>query len=145
MTVPAHNPPQSTLVVARYALIFAGGALGALLRVVLLSLDATTLSALFWINVAGSFALGALLAGLSSLPVSLLATNTRAFLGTGMLAGFTSYSALALGVTGLLSVDLLVALGYGLATVIVGVLAAWLGQTLVLLALPSTRRSGGVS
>lgn len=144
MTDPAHNPPQATQLVARYALIFAGGALGALLRVVLLSLDATTLFALFWINVAGSFLLGALVAGLSLLPASLLTTHTRAFFGTGILAGFTSYSALALGVTGLISVDLLVALGYGLATVIVGVLAAWLGQTLVLLAVSGARRSGGV-
>lgn len=131
--------------VARYALIFVGGALGALLRVVLLSFDATTLLALFWINVAGSFALGALLAGLSMFAESAIAMNIRALFGTGVLAGFTSYSALALGVTGLLSVDLIVAIGYGLATVIAGVLAAWLGQSLVLRSLPGSRRSGGIS
>lgn len=131
---------HSRQVVIRYALIFLGGALGALLRAVLLTEAQSSLLTLFVINLSGSFALGLLLAALSRLQPSRAALQARSFLGTGVLAGYTSYSALALGVTELGSSSVAEAIGYGLSTVVLGVLCAWLGN--VLMSILLNARSG---
>lgn len=112
-----------------------GGALGAVSRY-LLTLGLGPLIgapvATLIINVVGCGLLGVLLtvlarigAGGRSLP------TVRLLLGTGLLGGFTTYSALATD-TGLLldSGRFLAALGYGLGSVLLGLLAAWAGMLL---------------
>lgn len=87
----------------RILLVFAGGAVGAVLRAMLLALPSTQdpRAESFWlaaINVVGSFMLGSLLGALSSPAVTTTFRSDalRALLGTGLLGGFTSYSTLVL-------------------------------------------------
>ncbi|MBK0417758.1 CrcB family protein [Leucobacter sp. CSA1] len=80
-------------------LVFAGGAAGALLRVLLLAIPAAhgpalEAAALAAVNVLGSLALGTLLGAVTA--ATPRADAVRAGLGTGVLGGFTSYSALVL-------------------------------------------------
>ena len=70
-------------------LVFAGGGLGALLRYLVTLVVAGPLSTLL-VNVVGSFAIG-LLAGLQP-----EGTNLRLFLVTGLLGGFTTFSAFSI-------------------------------------------------
>ncbi|MGO1538669.1 MAG: fluoride efflux transporter FluC [Leucobacter sp.] len=119
-------------------LVFAGGALGALARVLLL---AAPLSAMLpWpggtageslelacINVVGSFLLGWLT---SRIPTTTpRGRSVRLFLGTGALGGFTSYSSLillTLPFGGAFPLGLILAV----LSLLVGVAAAWLGLQL---------------
>ncbi|MBO1805632.1 fluoride efflux transporter FluC [Leucobacter ruminantium] len=85
------------------------------------------------INVAGAYLLGLLAEGLAP-GGSDRWRATRLLLGTGVLGGFTTYSALAVGSAELLlggtsgsPVDPGLAVGYGLATIALGGLASWLG------------------
>lgn len=87
----------------------------------------------FWINLSGSFVLGALLEFLAA---SSLDANwqrgLRLGLGTGLLGGFTTYStfateAAALGTSGAFPISL----GYAVASVVAGVLLAASGMLLV--------------
>lgn len=80
------------------------------------------------INLLGAFLLAVLVQTLSARTDSARSRAVRLALGTGMLGGFTTYSALA--------VDTLLlgggghpgaAIGYALATVVGGGLASWLG------------------
>lgn len=82
------------------------------------------------INVAGAFILGFLLDLLPRLgPDTGGRRVLRLFIGTGMLGGFTTYSALATDAASLTSDGLpLAGLGYALVSVIVGVLAAAAGM-----------------
>ncbi|WP_307487176.1 fluoride efflux transporter FluC [Microbacterium trichothecenolyticum] len=73
------------------------------------------------INVAGAFAIGILFGWRARMPESSRAQRAQLFLGTGVLGGFTTYSALAVE-----STDLAL-LWWGVATVIVGTAAAWAG------------------
>jgi CrcB protein len=86
----------------------------------------------FWINLSGSFILGALLEFLAA---SALDANwqrgLRLGLGTGLISGFTTYSTFAaetaaLGTSG----AILVSLGYALVSVTAGVLLAAAGMLL---------------
>ena len=95
-TTPATLPLGAA---PRLALIFLGGAAGALLRTVLLfpvagSNPAAEAALLLGINVIGALLLGALVTGVTA--VTSRADATRALLGTGVLGGFTSYSSLVL-------------------------------------------------
>jgi len=81
-----------------YALVFLGGGLGAALRLGVNRLALTLLGPAFpWgtlaVNVAGSFALG-LLVGLFAAPET--GQPMRLFLATGVLGGFTTFSAFSL-------------------------------------------------
>jgi len=84
----------------------------------------------FWINLAGSFVLGALLESLSASPLSeAWQRGLRLGLGTGLLGGFTTYSTFAtetavLGTSGAVAVSF----GYALASVASGVLLAAAGM-----------------
>lgn len=81
------------------------------------------------VNITGSFALGALLAALVARgDDDAHRRTTRLLLGTGLLGGYTTYSALAVETHTLLRTDH-VALGltYALATVLAGLLAALVG------------------
>jgi CrcB protein len=74
---------------ASFPLVFAGGAIGAVLRVLALALplDWSGPFALLAVNVLGAFLLGLVTASIRHEAVRLL-------LGTGLLGGFTSYSAM---------------------------------------------------
>lgn len=104
----------STLPVNHAALVFAGGAVGTLLRALIL-------------NVIGAFALGALNGALAHRAESAGVRRIRLLLGTGVLGGFTTYSAFAV----MVAAD---PTGWTLAsavlTVVLGTAAAWGGLAL---------------
>ncbi len=114
------------------ALVFVGGALGVFGRELLMFVlpDASGLPlAILVANLLGAFLLGLLLEAMTRPgPETELRSGWRLLLGTGLLGGFTTYSALAQAVA-LLFADheLLLALGYGLVTVLLGLVASWGG------------------
>jgi len=125
-TRPPHLRPGAILLVA------AGGAVGTAARygtaLVLPPLGAVPVATIA-VNLVGAFLLGLLLAGLARRgPDTGRRLTLRLLLGTGVLGGFTTYSSLAtetatLGAAG----DVLTASVYGLASVLLGVLAAAAG------------------
>ncbi|MCS5735465.1 CrcB family protein [Herbiconiux sp. CPCC 203386] len=126
---PAHLRP------AYLALVALGGAIGTGLREAI-SLATPALGgfpiAIFGINVVGAFVLGALLEALALRgPDEGRRRRIRLFVGTGVLGGFTTYSALA--------TDTALLLGDGSAapaalyaglTVVLGAIATWGGIAL---------------
>ena len=86
-------------------------------------------AAMLCINLVGAFALGLLLEALLRRGRGGAdGVRLRLFLGTGLLGGFTSYSALAEAVAALMVSGALVqALLYGLGTVLLGGIASWAG------------------
>ncbi|MFN7151465.1 MAG: fluoride efflux transporter FluC, partial [Microthrixaceae bacterium] len=108
-------------------LVIAGGAVGVLVReLLLLPVEASVLPwATLAVNVAGSLLLGVVVGWLDDRH-----PRTRAFLGTGVMGGFTTYSAFAVASSGFLGVGG-VALGaaalLAAASIVGGVLAAFLG------------------
>ena len=119
-------PAPSALPTRSLALVGAGGAAGTALRY------ATTLAvedagglplATLLVNLAGAFALGVLVAAAAS-------AETRLLLGTGLLGGFTTYSALAVEVEGLRQDDPTLAVAYALATVAGGYVLSLTGLAL---------------
>ena len=117
------------------ALVFAGGTVGTALRELLaiwVPPVAGVAVVIVGINVVGAFLLGLLMETLTSRgPDEGRRRQLRLLLGTGVLGGFTTYSALATD-TGLLLADdrLGTALLYALGTVVVGALASLAGITL---------------
>lgn len=101
-------------------LVGLGGALGAIARY-LLSCVTHPVLAVFAMNVVGAFLLGVLTA--------MAAGKWRLFLGTGLLGGFTTYSALAVDTVRLLHDDVVAGLLYATGSVAVGLLTAWGGLT----------------
>jgi CrcB protein len=87
----------------------------------------------FWINVGGSLLLGMLLEAIAeSGRDSGWRRGLRLGVGTGVMGGFTTYSTFSVETVLLLrSGHGLVALGYALASVVTGVVAALLGVRLV--------------
>jgi len=83
----------------------------------------------FWVNVSGSFALGALLVRLRRW--SPRAPYLRPFLGTGLLGAYTTYSTFAVE-TGLLAKNghWGIAVSYTVASIVVGLAAAFGGMAL---------------
>jgi len=84
------------------------------------------------VNVAGAFALGFLVGLWSHRPddprSNARGTRARLLWGTGLLGGFTTYSALAIDVVSLVEAARAVAaLGYAAGTVVLGLMAAWAG------------------
>jgi fluoride exporter len=104
--------------------VLGGGTLGTGLRA---SIDLATLAAHPWqtlgINVVGAFVLGLLVARVWPVAPDWL----RAGLGTGLLGGFTTFSALALVVAQQPDVE---TLAYLAASIVLGVAAAWAGLRL---------------
>lgn len=114
------------------ALVLVGGACGTAAR------EAVTLAvpqltdvpvATLAVNIAGSFALGWLLARLLTRGGhSSGLAHVRALVATGFLGGFTTYSAFAMQTVELAGdASLLMAGSYGLGTVVLCVAAAWAG------------------
>jgi len=114
-------------------LVAAGGAVGSTLRyLVALALPAAEHGwpwATFAVNLVGAFLLGWLLEGLAARgPEGPRRQRVRLVAGTGVLGGFTTYSSFALELDRLLvSGNALLALGYAVGTVALGMLAALLG------------------
>ncbi|GAA4685453.1 fluoride efflux transporter FluC [Frondihabitans cladoniiphilus] len=120
---PAHLQPRLLLLVAL------GGAAGTALREGLsLAFPAphgTFPVTVFVINLVGSFALGLLLERLARRgPDEGGRRTTRLLVGTGVIGGFTTYSALATSTAQLLTAAPLVGVAYALATVVLGFGAA---------------------
>lgn len=120
--------------------VVAGGIIGVVLRELLLlpfttdaGAAATGLvvpAATMGVNVLGSFALGVVVGALADRhPLA------RAFVGTGVLGGFTTYSAFALHTATLLGPAPIAAVTLAVLSVLLGLLAAALGLRL-------TRRGG---
>ena len=111
----------------RLLLVFLGGTIGTAARLGLAlaipdpaGIPVATLVA----NVLGALLIGILMA---RLPV---ATDVRVFLGTGVLGGFTTYSALMVGSVVLWAEAPLLAAGYAVGSLVLGVAAAALGLRL---------------
>lgn len=103
-------------------LVALGGAIGTAARLALTLVAGDLGPALVpLINVVGAFLIGILFGVRSRMPTSSRGARTQLFLGTGVLGGFTTYSALAVE-----SADLAL-LWWGVATVVVGTAAAWAG------------------
>ncbi len=100
-----------------------GGALGTAVRAGLTLLSAEVLGPALvpLINVVGAFAIGVLFGIRARMPRSTRAQRAQLFFGTGVLGGFTTYSALAVE-----SADPSL-LWWGAVTVVVGTSAAWVG------------------
>lgn len=117
------------------ALVAAGGAVGTsgreLLTRVIPAIGPIP-AATVLINVAGAFLLGVLLESLARRGADEGRRRTlRLLLGTGVLGGFTTYSALATDTALLLRDNLWgPAAGYALGTVVLGALATWAGVLL---------------
>jgi len=116
-------------------LVFAGGTAGTALRE-LLAISVPPVAGvavvILAINVLGAFLLGLLLETLAGLgPDEGRRRQLRLLLGTGVLGGFTTYSALATD-TALLLADnrAATALLYALGTLVCGALASWAGIAL---------------
>lgn len=119
---------------AHLGLVVLGGMLGTAARAGLtLGLDDALGPALVpVINVVGAFALGALIGWLSRAAASPGARSAQLFLGTGVLGGFTTYSALAVEAS-----DPALLL-WGVATAVAGTAAAWMGLLLARTRKPAT-------
>ncbi len=99
-----------------------GGALGASVRY-LLTIGATYPPAVtFLINIFGAMLLGIVAATTSE--------RLRLLMGTGMLGGFTTYSALAVDTVQIMQDDVLIGLAYAVFTVVAGIAAAGFGLLL---------------
>ena len=113
-------------------LVFAGGTVGTALRellVITVPPVAGVPVVIVGINIVGAFLLGLLLETLTRRgPDEGRRRRLRLLLGTGVLGGFTTYSALATDTTVLLTGGAVgPALLYALGTVLIGALASWLG------------------
>lgn len=112
-------------------LVAIGGALGTLARAAVSSAW-PGIAATFVENILGAFLLGLLAEALARRgPETLLGRKVRLTVGTGVLGGFTTFSALALAVQSLTSDGRLAAgVGYGLASLLAGAVACVAGIAL---------------
>ncbi|WP_293785277.1 CrcB family protein [uncultured Aeromicrobium sp.] len=120
MTAVLSRVPES------FALVFLGGTVGTGLRYaadVSVGVVGGWPVATLLVNLIGAFALGWLHGRTSS-------QRWRLLLGTGLLGGFTTYSALAVQTQELLEDTALTGIAYATATVAIGMLAARLGSRL---------------
>ncbi|WP_166408828.1 fluoride efflux transporter FluC [Labedella phragmitis] len=141
MTEPSgdHSPPAPTRGITwphrrSAGVVFVGGTLGTAARAALLAAvpyDATWPLGVFVANALGSFLLGLLVMVVARSTRSRRIENLRLLLGTGVLGGFTTYSALAADTVALASEGSLIeAVVYPLASVIIGAAAAVLGMVM---------------
>ncbi|MFJ2543376.1 fluoride efflux transporter FluC [Microbacterium sp. NPDC087589] len=108
-------------------LVFAGGSIGTTAR----------LGVALWIPDAGGFPVSTLLVNvIGALLIGILAarlpqtTGLRVFLGTGVLGGFTTYSAFMTGTDALWADAPLLAFAYAAGSLVLGLAAAALGVRL---------------
>ncbi|MDQ4215316.1 CrcB family protein [Microbacterium capsulatum] len=113
----------------RLALVMAGGVAGTAARIglglVLPTAAGSGLGAVPWAtliaNIAGAFLIGVLAARLPG------SSAMRVLLGTGVLGGFTTYSAFAVGTVTLWHANPLLAAAYAVGSVVLGIGAAAAG------------------
>lgn len=122
------NPTPPRTVVRRAALAAAGGAIGTAARLGVGMLVPGALAhgaaaGVLVANVIGSLLLGVLVARLPS-------SDLRIFVGTGMLGGFTTYSAFAVDTVALWETAPALAVGYVVVSIALGLAAAALGLRL---------------
>lgn len=116
------------------AAIFAGGAIGAVVRVWLavhFVQGATQWPwTIFAINATGSFALGYFATRLQErLPQS---TYRRPLLGTGLCGAYTTFSTMQVEILGMIEAHRYgLAVGYALASDVAGLVAIWMASTVV--------------
>lgn len=127
--LPVHLTPKLVL------LVFIGGTLGVLLRAAVVENFATQSVfpwATFAVNIAGALALSVLIEALAVRGFDVgHRRNARLLFGTGVLGGFTTYSALAVETDGLLRAGALdLAFAYAVGTVAVGFVASIVGITM---------------
>lgn len=127
--LPVHLHWRSVL------LVFVGGALGTTVRYLISTAVPPVLGlplATVGINVVGAFALGWLLEALALRgPDEGRRRSVRLFVGTGILGGFTTYSAFAVDTDGLIvAQNLGGSIVYAVATIAVGALASIAGIAL---------------
>jgi fluoride exporter len=109
-----------------WVLIAAGGVVGALLRLGIDTVFAFSPIATLLVNLLGSFAIGALLPWLLR---DVRRSHLIPFVITGVLGGFTTFSAFAADTVLLLDDGMVIAAGgYVVVTLAGGILAARLGQ-----------------
>lgn len=109
-------------------LVFCGGGLGAAIRFLLARAIEPTYFAIFGINVLGSLLIG-VIAGI--LDRGGAASWIRPFIIAGVLGGFTTFSSFALdGLKMLRDGKMGLALAYTGGSVMLGLLACWLGYSL---------------
>lgn len=109
-----------------WVLIAAGGVVGALLRLGIDTVFAFSPIATLLVNLLGSFAIGALLPWLLR---DVRRSHLIPFVITGVLGGFTTFSAFAADTVLLLDDGMVIAaVGYVVVTLAGGILAARLGQ-----------------
>lgn len=115
--------------------VILGGTIGTAIRYALDSAFGVPYGAFPWvtliINVSGSLLLGALLAAVTSRPVSAASTTLRLTLGTGLLGGYTTYSTFAVETMFLAPASPLLSLAYAGGSVVMGFLAALIGALTV--------------
>lgn len=139
MTAPPADPspraPTRRVALPRprsVALVFVGGALGTAARAALLAavpFDATWPVGVFVVNVVGSFLLGTLVMVVARLLRPPRSEDLRLLLGTGVLGGFTTYSALAADTVALARAGSVVeVVAYPLVSVVLGAVAAVAGM-----------------
>ncbi|WP_318247193.1 fluoride efflux transporter FluC [Microbacterium commune] len=114
------TPTPVRTVIRRAGLAAVGGTVGTAARLGLGMLIADAPVAVLVANIAGAMLLGILTARLP-------ASDLRILLGTGMLGGFTTYSAFALDSVELWADSPARAVGYVVASVGGGLVSAWLG------------------
>lgn len=124
--------PPATPTLAGVALVFLGGCAGTACRALLdqaFPNTPTTMPVTLWINLFGAFVLGFLLHAITRSQLhDTSAERLRLALGTGLLGGFTTYSAFALGVADLwLAGRVWAGVIYLALTVIVGGIATLIG------------------
>jgi fluoride exporter len=124
-------PDRSLPHVRDLGLVAGGGAVGTGLRYALTEAMPGTAAplAILAINVVGAFALGVLLEAVGHRPGP-ASTRLRLLLGTGVLGGFTTYSALALDTVAFAGAPL-TAVVYAGGTLVAGIAAAAAGIALV--------------
>lgn len=138
MTPPAAGP-RPTL--RQAVLVAVGGTVGAGVRE-LLALALPGHPTILGINLLGSFLIGMLLESLGLIgPDEGRRRDLRLLLGTGLLGGFTTYSAFAVDALDLLATDPPIALGYLAVSLVGGVGLAWAGVRCAATVLRS--RTGG--
>ena len=130
-TNPTHEPRPAHLSWANIGLVAAGGGAGTGLRYVITMVVpawAGVPVATFGINIVGALLLGVLLELLAKHGLDIGWTRrVRLGVGTGVLGGFTTYSALAVETATLAATHPGRAIAYGLGTVIIGGMASITG------------------
>ncbi|MET0297820.1 MAG: CrcB family protein, partial [Microbacterium sp.] len=113
-------------------LVFVGGMLGTAAReaVVLLTPDSVVPWGILGVNLSGAFLLGLLVRGIEARRETPPRRDVRLFVGTGVLGGFTTYSALATDAVLLLETNPVAGAAYALGSVIAGLACAAAGWTL---------------